>query len=148
MDKQEVAKVKSLLWSLRGFMQYLQDNSQCEEHAMVHEAAIDEMLGYLDDTTCSKLPPKKNALLSSAQDRVQSYIFVTKEGGTYEPNSEKVDNLQVLGFGAGITPQAGFDDFVSENPSLLKGTFDKVKCYKSWGPDSYQGDFSLSVARG
>lgn len=84
---------------------------------------------------------------SSKEGVVQSYIFVTEEGGTYAPNSEKVHNMQVLGFGAGTTPEAGFDGFVYNNPSVLQSTFDKVKCYKSWGPGAYQCDFFLSIAR-
>jgi hypothetical protein len=61
-----------------------------------------------------------------------TYIFVTKEGHTYQPSSNAIepdiDNLQVLGFASGIDEAAAFSNLLTENALLLDSKFDALEC--------------------
>jgi hypothetical protein len=58
---------------------------------------------------------------------MKSYIFLIAEGTTFQPDSESVEpdveNLQVLGFADGETPEAAFKNLLAENPWLRKTSF-------------------------
>lgn len=62
---------------------------------------------------------------------MKSYIFITSEGYTFQPDSDSsipdIDNCQVLGFGSGIDPDDAFRNFLKENEFLLHASFDEVK---------------------
>ncbi len=62
------------------------------------------------------------------------YIFLTDEGYTYQPKSEAIEpdieNLQVLGFGAGETPEAAFHDFLETYSWIGETTFRTTYCYR------------------
>ena len=62
--------------------------------------------------------------------KLNTYIFLTMEGYTYQPGSEAiepdVENLQVLGFAEGTNAEAAFHRWVNEWPQKL--TFSQVLC--------------------
>jgi hypothetical protein len=79
---------------------------------------------------------------------MESYIFLTTEGNTFQPNSEAdepdVENLQVIGFGVGSTPQEAYIDMLSAYPYLAQTTFDEIFCYKlDKDYEQTRQDFSL-----
>jgi hypothetical protein len=57
----------------------------------------------------------------------KKYIFITSEGFTYQPKNETaepdIENMQVLGFGEGITVKKALDNMLAENDYLLKTNF-------------------------
>ena len=60
----------------------------------------------------------------------KSYIFITTEGFTYQPGSEAaspdIENMQVLGFGEGITAKLALNDMLFKNKYLRKTNFNEV----------------------
>ena len=64
----------------------------------------------------------------------KNFIFVTTEGSTFQPNSDYVeseyDNLQVVGFSKGDTPDKAFEIFLKENKDILKSNFDEIICWQ------------------
>lgn len=65
---------------------------------------------------------------------MKSYIFITEEGFTYQPNSESpepdIENCQVIGFAEGNSPEEAFDNLIAENGYLLGTNFDEIICYE------------------
>jgi hypothetical protein len=65
---------------------------------------------------------------------MNSYIFITTEGYTYQPASESIEpdieNCQVVGFSEGHTPEEAFDNLICENEHLLGTTFNEVICHE------------------
>ena len=65
---------------------------------------------------------------------MNSYIFITTEGYTFQPESESIDpdieNCQVVGFAKGKNPQQAFENLIKENDYLLETTFDELICLK------------------
>ena len=65
---------------------------------------------------------------------MNSYIFVTSEGHTFQPNSESsepdIENCQVIGFASGNTEKQAFANLVCENSSLLETAFDELICFE------------------
>lgn len=61
---------------------------------------------------------------------MKSYIFITSEGYTFQPDSDSstpdIENCQVLGFGSGVDPDDAFRNFLRENEFLLDTSFDEV----------------------
>lgn len=61
---------------------------------------------------------------------MKSFIFITKEGYTYQPDSEAVEpdieNCQVIGFSNGAIPQEAFLSLFQENAYLKETTFNEV----------------------
>ena len=84
---------------------------------------------------------------------MKSYIFITTEGFTYQPNSESpepdIENCQVIGFAEGDSPAEAFDNLVRENDYLLETSFDEMICfelkYKNY--HKFSKNFSLSDKR-
>ena len=62
---------------------------------------------------------------------MRSFIFVTSEGFTFQPNSESVtpdvENLQVIGFAQGENAETAFRQLSADNPWLQQTTFRKVQ---------------------
>jgi hypothetical protein len=54
---------------------------------------------------------------------MNSYIFITTEGYTYQPGSESIEpdieNCQVIGFAHGVDEQNAFKNLIAENPQPL-----------------------------
>lgn len=83
---------------------------------------------------------------------MRSFIFVTHEGYTYQPDSESiepdVENLQVLGFATGVDEEDAFKNLTAEEKWLLESNFDDVKCLelKQEDYERYARFFSLKDA--
>lgn len=63
---------------------------------------------------------------------MKSFIFITNEGYTYQPNSDQpepdIENCQVIGFSEGNDENDAFKKLVNENEYLLKTSFDVLLC--------------------
>ncbi len=61
---------------------------------------------------------------------MRSFIFLTYEGHTFQPDSESIepdiDNLQVLGFGCGKNSEEAFQNFINENDWIRQTTFREI----------------------
>lgn len=61
---------------------------------------------------------------------IKSYIFLSVEGSTYQPNSESIEpdieNCQVIGFSEGINPQDAFIKLIKENKYLKETSFNEI----------------------
>ncbi len=66
------------------------------------------------------------------EDELRSFIFITSEGATFQPNSDSaqpdVENMQVLGFANGVDEQHAFSSLLSENPWILESSFASATC--------------------
>ena len=85
---------------------------------------------------------------------MNTYIFITAEGFTYQPGSEAIgpdiENCQVIGFGQGGDEEEAFENLVKENKYLLETSFDEVFCMELKHQDyhKYSKYFSLAGYRG
>ncbi|MDT8302174.1 MAG: hypothetical protein RQ760_11870 [Sedimentisphaerales bacterium] len=65
---------------------------------------------------------------------MKSYIFITAEGYTFQPESESIEpdieNCQVIGFAKGEYPKQAFENLIQENSNLLETAFDELICYE------------------
>ena len=65
---------------------------------------------------------------------MNSYIFITTEGHTYQPDSEAaepdIENCQVIGFAQGSNSKQAFENLIEESPYLLQTAFDQLICYE------------------
>lgn len=74
---------------------------------------------------------------------MKSYIFITSEGYTFQPESTSIEpdieNCQVIGFAKGENPKQAFQNMIQENKNLLETTFDELICYelKDYDEKSY-----------
>jgi len=63
---------------------------------------------------------------------MKSFVFITTEGFTFQPNSEAdepdIENCQVLGYGDGETPREAFKNLIKNNTYLMTTTFDEIIC--------------------
>ncbi len=79
---------------------------------------------------------------------MNSYIFLSFEGHTYQPYSESIEsdieNLQVIGISEGNTSRMAFENLKKDNNYLLKTTFDEIFSYElSSNFEMYVDYFSL-----
>ena len=65
---------------------------------------------------------------------MKSFIFVTNEGYTYQPNSESqepdIENSQVMGYGDGIDAQAAFKNLLKENEYIKDTSFNEIIAFE------------------
>jgi len=65
---------------------------------------------------------------------MKSYIFLTAEGFTLQPNSESeepdIENLQVIGFAKGQDSKDAFQQLLKESNYLMDTSFDEIFSYK------------------
>ena len=65
---------------------------------------------------------------------MNSYIFITTEGYTFQPGSElpepDIENCQVIGFAQGIDEKDALQNLIKENPYLFDTTFDELTCFE------------------
>ena len=65
---------------------------------------------------------------------MNSYIFLTDEGYTFEPDSagesRKIENLQVIGFAQGADADEAYRNLISENSYLRATSFEEIFCYQ------------------
>lgn len=63
---------------------------------------------------------------------MKSFIFITNEGYTYQPNSDRsepdIENCQVIEFSEGNDENDAFKKLINENEYLLKTSFDVLLC--------------------
>ncbi len=63
---------------------------------------------------------------------MKSYIFITNEGFTFQPEDEgaepDIENSQVLGYAKGTDKNAAFNNLLQENQYLLDTKFNKIIC--------------------
>lgn len=61
---------------------------------------------------------------------MNTYIFLTEEGYTYQPNSNNaepdIENLQVIGFGQGNAARDALSDLIEQNEYLFNTSFDEI----------------------
>jgi len=61
---------------------------------------------------------------------MKSYIFITTEGFTFQPNSESqmpdIENCQVIGFGKGQNAQEAFENMLMSQKYLHETNFDEI----------------------
>jgi len=73
---------------------------------------------------------------------MNSYIFITTEGYTFQPESDSIDpdieNCQLIGFAKGKNPRDAFDNLIQENDYLLETTFDELICLELKHPDYFK----------
>jgi len=72
---------------------------------------------------------------------MKMFIFITKEGDTYQPNGvspdSDIENCQVIGFSKGIDENKAFKNLISENEYLLDTSFDEIICIELKNEDYY-----------
>jgi hypothetical protein len=65
---------------------------------------------------------------------MKSYIFITTEGHTFQPNTEAIEpdieNCQVIGFADGLNPPQAFENLLRDNSYLSQTTFNELICYE------------------
>ena len=63
---------------------------------------------------------------------MNTYIFLTAEGYTFQPDSESIEpdieNLQVLGIVLGFDQENAFNNLLKNNLSLVTTTFTEIFC--------------------
>ena len=73
---------------------------------------------------------------------MNSYIFITEEGITYQPKDTSIEpnieNCQVIGFARGNDENEAFKRLVEENEFLLNTGFNKVICIELKNDDYYK----------
>lgn len=84
---------------------------------------------------------------------MNSYIFITTGGYTFQPGSEAIEpdieNCQVIGFAQGINKKQAFKNLIRENAYLLETTFDELICLELQHTDyfKHRAYFYLSDCR-
>jgi len=84
---------------------------------------------------------------------MNSYIFITIEGYTFQPESESIEqdieNCQVIGFAKGKDANQAFQNLTKENPYLLDTTFDELISIelKHADYDKHAKHFHLAISR-
>lgn len=68
---------------------------------------------------------------------MKKFVFITREGFTFQPNSEgaepDIENCQVIGFSDGATSKEAFSTLIKDNRYLLNTTFNELVCYELKG---------------
>ena len=61
---------------------------------------------------------------------MKKYIFITAEGMTYQPKTKSempdIENLQVIGFGEGNSPDDAAKNMLKESEYLKETNFDEI----------------------
>jgi hypothetical protein len=73
---------------------------------------------------------------------MNSYVFLTDQGTTFQPDSESiepdVENLQVLGWSNGETAEAAFEAMMEENAWLCGTSFTECFAVELKQSDSFE----------
>jgi len=73
---------------------------------------------------------------------MNSYIFITTEGYTFQPESTSIEpdieNCQVIGFAQGTDAKNAFQNLICENSYLLETNFDEIVCFEFKNSDYYE----------
>ncbi len=72
--------------------------------------------------------------MKSVKNSDKSFIFISREGKTYQPDSESIEpdinNCQVIGFAQGKDEKGALRKLLEDNSFLKRTTFDEVICYR------------------
>lgn len=72
---------------------------------------------------------------------MNNYIFITKQGITYQPNTlssePDIENCQVIGFAKGNNENEAMKNLIKENEDLLKTNFNELICMELKNEDHY-----------
>ena len=72
---------------------------------------------------------------------MMSYIFITNDGCTYQPNSDSpepdIENCQVIGFAKGNNKNEAFENLIKQNEYLLDTTFNEIICMELKNEEYY-----------
>ena len=73
---------------------------------------------------------------------MKAYIFITKEGSTYQPDSVSpepdIENCQVIGFTTGNDEYEAFKNLIRESGYLLDTNFDEIICIELKNENYYE----------
>ena len=65
---------------------------------------------------------------------MNSYIFLTDEGYTFQPETAEepieIESLQTIGIAKGTDAMDAYRNLLSENPHLQERKFEKIFCYQ------------------
>ena len=65
---------------------------------------------------------------------MKSFVFITSEGFTFQPNSTAeepdIENCQVVGFADGFDERNAFENLIKENSYLIETMFDELTVYE------------------
>ena len=61
---------------------------------------------------------------------LKNYIFLTFEWFTQEPNSNEIENVQMIGISEGINSKKAFKKLQKENEWLQKSSFNEIYCHE------------------
>jgi hypothetical protein len=65
---------------------------------------------------------------------MNSYIFLTDEGYTFQPETEDepvvIDSLQTIGTARGADAMDAYRNLLAANPHLQERKFEKIFCYQ------------------
>lgn len=65
---------------------------------------------------------------------MNTYIFLTDEGYTFQPETEAepvvIDSLQMIGTAKGSDAMDAYSNLLAENPHLQEKRFEKIFCYQ------------------
>ncbi|MHA1447685.1 MAG: hypothetical protein ACTSSN_13405 [Candidatus Heimdallarchaeaceae archaeon] len=82
------------------------------------------------------------------------FLFYSQEGLTYTPyiddslkGGKEIENLQIIGFAQGDTPQEAFDELLYSNGYLIGSTFDQVTAVELKEQEYKTFGFSLESIR-
>lgn len=79
------------------------------------------------------------------------YIFLTAEGYTFSPHSERaepdIENLQVIGFSEAFDEKDAFERLLKENPYLSESSFNEIICLETMYPPEKGEKFYISEKR-
>ena len=85
-------------------------------------------------------------MLRKEFESMKSFIFVTTEGFTFQPDSESIEpdteNCQVVGFGEGNNAREALENMIMTQTDLLKTSFDKISAFEL--KDEHQEFYYLS----
>ena len=74
---------------------------------------------------------------------MNSYIFLTDEGYTFQPETEDepvvIDSLQTIGTSRGTDAMDAYRNLLAENPHLQERKFEKIFCYQVDDPVKENG---------
>jgi len=72
---------------------------------------------------------------------MKNYIFITKQGITYQPNTSSpepdIENCQVIGFAKGNNENEATKNLINQNEYLLKTNFNEIICMELKDEDHY-----------
>jgi len=87
-----------------------------------------------EDEYSSKWYYEQSRGYDDASQNLNTYVFVTTEGFTYQLDSEAIEpdieNLQVIGFGEGLNPDEALADMLETHQWIQNTTFSEVLCYQ------------------